>query len=124
MSCNILTSSYVVPIYDAHQSIVEVNKLLLKLFFFVNLGLNYVRNCVKQSLITRFKNFMSIDWLPLEETRRFPHHVYTEPCWTRTTKGNLFDEQIALDKLYDIFTIYKEKGTVLAEGSLFLSDVV
>ena len=61
---------------------------------------------------------MSTDWLPLEETRRFSNHVYTDPCWTRTEKGILLNRKADMDRFYDIFTIYKEKGRVLAEGNL------
>ena len=80
-------------------------------------GLNYVRTCLAQSTRNRFTNFMSIDWLPLEETRRFPHNVYTEQCWTRTVKGKLLDSKVDMDSLYDIFTMYKDNSRVLAEGN-------
>ena len=63
---------------------------------------------------------MSTDWLPLEETRRLPQNVYTEQCWTRTKKGILLDSKVDMDRLYDIFRIYKDNSRVLAEGnSLF-----
>ena len=63
---------------------------------------------------------MSIDWLPLEETRRFPQNVYTESRWTITIKGIRRDKKVDMDSLYDIFAIYKDKNRVLAEGnSLF-----
>ena len=61
---------------------------------------------------------MSIDWLPLDETRRFSDHVYTEPCWTRTIKGTIRDHQVPMNRLHDIFTIYKENSRILAEGNL------
>ena len=59
---------------------------------------------------------MSIDWLPEEDRRRFPDNVYTEPCWTRTDKGILYNSKRDLKNLYDIFEIYKKKGRVIAEG--------
>ena len=63
---------------------------------------------------------MSIDWLPEEDRRRFPDNVYTEPCWTRTDKGILYNSKRDLKNLYDIFEIYKKKGRVLAEGILIV----
>ena len=44
-------------------------------YFFVNLGSNYIQTHLKQSLKKRIKNFMSIDWLPVDETKSFQHHV-------------------------------------------------
>ena len=66
----------------------------------------------------RSKNFLSTDWLPLEKTRQYPEHVYTEPSWKRTIKGTLINRKGALEGFYDIFTIYKENGRVVAEGNL------
>ena len=60
---------------------------------------------------------MSIDWLPREETRRFPRSVYTEPCWTRIIKEKLRDRKVAMDGIYDIFTKHEEESKILAEGN-------
>ena len=85
-------------------------------------GLSYIRSCLVQSQETRFANFMSIDWLPIDVTRRFSDHVYTEPRLIRTIKGTLQDRQVPMHRLYDIFTIYKENSRVLAEGNLFVGE--
>ena len=60
---------------------------------------------------------MSIDWLPHDETRRFPDHVYTEPCWTRTVRGHLWDRRTELTHLYQLFDLFKENSRVLVEGN-------
>ena len=60
---------------------------------------------------------MSIDWLPLDETRRFSHHIYTEPCWATTKKGTLQDQKVKINRLYDIFTKYEQKSKIFAEGN-------
>ena len=80
-------------------------------------GSNYIRTCFEQSIKERYENFMSIDWLPHDETRRFPDHVYTEPCWTRTVKGHLWDRRKDLEHLYQMFDLFKENSRVLAEGN-------
>ena len=84
--------------------------------FFVA-GSNYIRTCLKKSLIERYENFMSIDWLPHDEIRRFPDHVYTDPCWTRTVRGHLWDRRKELTHLYQLFDLFKENSRVLAEGN-------
>ena len=53
---------------------------------------------------------MSIDWLPREETRSFPDHVYTEPCWTITVKGHLWDRSQDLEHLYAAFCPLQRKA--------------
>ena len=57
----------------------------------------YLKKCLKESLIGRCKDFMSTDWLPVDadESKSFPVQVcYTEPCWTRTCKGGVEDKQV------------------------------
>ena len=95
----------------------QILKKFLKLCSVVP-GLSHIRSCLEKSLITRFEKFMSIDWLPLEETRTFGDHVYTEPCWTRTIKGTLQGRKVHMNRLYDIFNIYQDRSRVLAEGNL------
>ena len=80
-------------------------------------GVADLREYLKKNQLERFKKFMSTDWLPLEEARIYSNYVYTEPCWTRTKKGILLNRKVDMDRFYDIFTIYKEKGRVLAEGN-------
>ena len=77
-----------------------------------------IRTRLKDAIIGRCKNFMSTDWLPPSTARSIPvQTAYVEPCWTRTVKGTLQDEQVPMDKLYDIFDIYKNKKTkVLLSG--------
>ena len=41
-------------------------------------GAKFLRACLEKFFTERYENFMSIDWLPHDETRRFPDHVYTE----------------------------------------------
>ena len=62
---------------------------------------------------------MSTDWLPRDAkgARTIPSHVYTEPCWTRTVKGHLWDRRKVLKHLYELFDLFKENSRVLAEGS-------
>ena len=81
-------------------------------------GVADLREYLKKKQMEGFKKFMSTDWLPLEEARIYSNHVYTEPCWTRTKKGILLNRKVDMDMFYDIFTIYKVKGRVLAEGNL------
>ena len=82
-------------------------------------GANYIRACLEEHLIERYEKFMSIDWLPPEETRRFPDHVYTETFWTRTVKGHLWDRRKDLEHLYQMFDLFKENSRVLAEGNFY-----
>ena len=82
-------------------------------------GANYIRACLEEHLIERYEKFMSIDWLPPEETRRFPDHVYTDTCWTRTVKGHLWDRRKDLEHLYQMFDLFKENSRVLAEGNFY-----
>ena len=81
-------------------------------------GLNYIRSSLKETLKEYYKDFMSTDWLPKDATgtRMFSSHVYMEPCWTRTVKGHLRDSHDPMNRLYDIFPLYKDKHRVLAEG--------
>ena len=89
----------------------------------VVIGSSYIRTCLEKSIVERYENFMSIDWLPHEETRRFPDHVYTEPCWTRTVKGHLWDRREDLNHLYQIFDLFKENSRILAEGNFSLLEI-
>ena len=81
-----------------------------------------IREEVIESLTYRCENYMANDWLPEEAEGHMSLPVegfYMEPEWTRTEKAGLQEKQVSMDKLYDIFNIYKDNGRVLAEGRCF-----
>ena len=81
-------------------------------------GFKFLQECLQQYFRTQYGDFMSIDWLPVDD-RRFEAHIYTEPCWTRTIRKLLFGAQKDLKHLYDIFDQFQEGSVILAEGNSF-----
>ena len=79
-------------------------------------GLKYIRTCLKETLTERYKDYMSTDWFPKDDRWGSFKHVYMEPCWTRTVKGNLRHYHDSMDRLYEIFARFKDERRVLAEG--------
>ena len=84
------------------------------------LDLEEIQGDLKQSLRDRCENFMSNDWLPEDAEGNLKIPVqgnYMEPDWTRTEKSGIQEKQFSVNRLYDIFNIYKDKSRIVAEGS-------
>ena len=87
---------------------------------FILPDLENIHTKLKDSIIGRCKNFMSNDWLPkdCQGYKTIPvQGYYIEPRLTRTVKKGLKDEQVSMNRLYDVFTFHtKSKTKILAVG--------
>ena len=87
---------------------------------FYTSDLDGIRERLKGSIRKRCKNFMSNDWLPKESRghKTIPvQGYYIEPRLTRTVKKGNKDEQVPMDRLYEIFEMYKSRtNKILAVG--------
>ena len=94
--------------------------LVIAFKFYLLLGMRDIQTLTKESLRRRLKNYLSNDWLPVDNAKSFPlKQFYVELNWTKTIKG-LRDRQEPMNRIHDIFTlnIGSSAVTVLVQGTL------
>ena len=91
---------------------------LIRRNFFTDKSL---RTRLKVALRRRCRNFLSTDWLPVDNARNFPlREHYVEGNWTKKIKKARRDVRHKMERIHDIFENSYGEGAVnvLAIGTI------